>query len=113
MFAHVRVQARQCVFRYTYTRDTNLPVGYSSLSFSRLPRVSIHLSGSVLVAVRGSLSLSLSFRSSLLLSVRVIFAMRGVTGGEFTRDGDTWGVGWARVAEGVAQAAGNDISRPL
>lgn len=113
MFAHVRVQARQCVFRYTYTRDTNLPVGYSSLSFSRLPRVSIHLSGSVLVAVHGSLSLSLSFRSSLLLSVRVIFAMRGVTGGEFTRDGDTWGVGWARVAEGVAQAAGNDISRPL
>lgn len=60
-----------------------------------------------------ALSLSLSFRSSLLLSVRVIFAMRGVTGGEFTRDGDTWGVGWARVAEGVAQAAGNDISRPL
>lgn len=54
-------------------------------------------------------------RSSPPVSVRVIFAMRGVTGGgEFTRDGDAWGrVGWARVAEGVAQAAGNDISRPL
>lgn len=65
-------------------------------------------------------SLAVSVSPLLSVSVRVIFAMRGVTGGggggggEFTRDGDAWGrMGWARVAEGVAQAAGNDISRPL
>ena len=92
-----------------YTRDTNL----SARSIIRLFPSFRSLSR----FVRSSFPVSVS--PLLSVSVRVIFAMRGVTGGgggggEFTRDGDAWGrMGWARVAEGVAQAAGNDISRPL
>lgn len=97
------------IYIYVYTRHESIRAfDYSSLSFlpfllSRFVRSSFPVSVSPLLSV----------------SVRVIFAMRGVTGGgggggEFTRDGDAWGrMGWARVAEGVAQAAGNDISRPL